>query len=59
MAKYDYYEDLEEQAYQDSITPKKKPKKQKKNWSENVSQPKKKFDYRKKDNKYSNHPKRI
>ena len=57
MAKYDYYEDLEEQAYQDSITPKKKPKKQKKNWSDDVS--KKKFDYRKKDNKYSNNPKRI
>ena len=29
MAKYDYYEDLEEQAYQDSITPKKKPKNKK------------------------------
>tara|TARA_B100000900_G_scaffold323015_1_gene282541 strand:+ start:459 stop:632 length:174 start_codon:yes stop_codon:yes gene_type:complete len=57
MAKYDYYEDLEEQAYNDKITPKKKPKKQKKDWSENV--PKRKFDYRKKDNKYSNTTKRI
>ena len=57
MAKYDYYEDLEEQAYQDSITPKKKPKKQKKNWSEELS--KKKVDYSKKDNKYNSNPKRI
>ena len=58
MANYDYYDELEEQAYEDKITPKKKPKKQKKSWSDNVS--KRRFEpYRKKDNKYGNNPKRI
>ena len=55
------WEKLEEDAYRDSIKPKKKPKKQKKEWDENEYKPKQKFDYRKKDKKsnYSNHPDRI
>tara|TARA_B100000287_G_scaffold365000_1_gene359500 strand:+ start:155 stop:322 length:168 start_codon:yes stop_codon:yes gene_type:complete len=47
MGKYDHYEELEEQAYNDRIKPKKKPKKQKKKWNEN--EPKQRFDYRKND----------
>jgi len=58
MSKYDYYEELEEQAYNDKVKPKKKPKKKKKEWSKN-EQHSKEFGYRKKDNKYSNNPKRI
>ena len=58
MGKYDYYEELEEQAYNDRIKPKKKPKKKKKEWSKQ-NESTKQFGYRKKDNKYSNHPKRI
>ena len=54
MAKYDYYEDLEEQAYQDSITPKKKPKKQKKSWKDK----KQKENHRDKKNSWSNRSKR-
>ena len=57
MGKYDYYEEFEEQAYNDRIKPKKKPKKKKKEWSKNEST--KEFGYRKKDNKYTNNPKRI
>ena len=60
MGKYDHYEELEEQAYRDSVTPKKKPKKVKKGWSENENESQKDYEYRKKDNKYTgNHPKRI
>jgi hypothetical protein len=62
MGKYDHYEELEEQAYRDSVAPKKKPKKVKKGWSknENENESRKDYEYRKKDNKYiSNHPKRI
>jgi hypothetical protein len=58
MGKYDYYEELEEQAYNDRIKPKKKPRKKKKEWSKN-EQNSKEFGYRKKDTKYSNNPKRI
>ena len=45
MGKYDHYEELEEEAYRDSVKPKKKPKKQKKEWKEN--------EYKPKDNNYS------
>ena len=58
MGKYDYYEELEEQAYNDRIKTKKKPKKKKKEWSKQ-NESTKQFGYRKKNNKYSNHPKRI
>lgn len=34
MVKYEYYEELEEQAFRDVIEPKKKPKKQKKSWKD-------------------------
>ena len=34
MGKYDYYEELEEEAYRDGIKPKKKPNKPKKSWDE-------------------------
>ena len=56
MGKYDHYEELEEQAYNDRIRRKKKPKKQKKSYKkeevhENVKRDKK--------NSWSNHPKRI
>ena len=34
MGKYDHYEELEEEAYRDSVKPKRKPKKQKKEWKE-------------------------
>ena len=37
MGKYDHYEELEEQAYNDRIRRKKKPKKQKKNKAINTS----------------------
>ena len=55
MGKYDY---LEEEAYNDKIKPKKKPKKKKKEWSKD-EQNSKQYGFRKKDNKYSNSPKRI
>ena len=58
MGRYDQYEELEEQAYNDKIKPKKKPRKKKKEWSKN-EQNSKEFGYRKKDTKYSNNPKRI
>ena len=59
MGKYDHYEELEEQAYNDKIKPKKKPRKPKKELSKNDNSSKS-YEYRKKDNKYiSNHPKRI
>ncbi len=58
MGKYDHYEELEEQAYNDKIKPKKKPKKQKKKWKENEYKPKQKFDYRKND-KGRNHTNRV
>ena len=56
MVNYDYYEELEEQAYKDKISKKKKPKKQKKSYKkekvhENVKRDKK--------NSWSNHPKHI
>ncbi len=59
MGKYDHYEELEEQAYNDKIKPKKKPKKQKKKWDENEYKPRQRFDYRKNDKGRSNHPNRI
>ena len=55
MGKYDYYEELEEEAYRDSIKPKKKPKKPKKSWDET----KQKEIKRDKKNSWSNHPDRI
>ena len=52
---YDYYEALEEQAFSDRMSRKKKPKKQKKSYKKeeikNVKRDKK--------NTWSNHPKRI
>jgi hypothetical protein len=55
MANYDYYEELEEQAFADRISRKKKPKKQKKSYKKeeikNVKRDKK--------NTWSNNPKRI
>ncbi len=60
MADYSFYEELEEEAFNDRVKPKRKPKKQKKVWKENKNEQKRKFDYRKKDKKnYSNHPNRI
>ena len=35
MGKYDHYEELEEEAYRDSVKPKRKPKKQKKRFAKN------------------------
>ena len=58
MGKYDHYEELEEEAYRDSVKPKRKPKKQKKEWKENEYKPRQKFDYRKND-KGRNHPNRV
>jgi hypothetical protein len=55
MVNYEYYEELEEQAYHDKIKRKKKPKKQKKSYKkEEVHNAK-----RDKKNSWSNHPKRI
>ena len=55
MVNYDYYEELEEQAYNDKIKKKTKPKKQKKSYKKeeikNVKRDKK--------NTWSNNPKRI
>jgi hypothetical protein len=55
VAKYEYYEELEEQAFRDVIEPKKKPKKQKKSWKD----VKKKETDRDKKNSRDNHPNRI
>ena len=56
MGKYDHYEELEEQAYNDKIKPKKKPKKQKKKWKELNNESKR----NKKTGKlWSNHPNRL
>ena len=48
MANYDYYEELEEQAFSDRMSRKKKPKKQKKSYKKeeikNVKRDKKKFE---------------
>ena len=64
MPRYNYsdWEEFEEDAYKDSVEPKKKPKKQKKSWKENDDyKQRQKFNYRKKDKKggFSNHPDRI
>jgi hypothetical protein len=58
MGKYDYLEELEEEAYNDKIKPKKKPNKKKKEWSKD-EQNSKEYGFRKKDNKYSNSPRRT
>ena len=55
MVNYDYYEELEEQAYNDKIRRKKKPKKQKKSYKKEEVQDAK----RDKKNSWSKHPKRI
>tara|TARA_Y100000310_G_scaffold125238_1_gene124023 strand:- start:722 stop:928 length:207 start_codon:yes stop_codon:yes gene_type:complete len=55
MGKYDYYEKLEEEAYRDSVKPKKKPKKQKKSWGETKQKDMK----RDKKNSRSDHLNRI
>ena len=55
MGKYDYYEELEEEAYRDSIKLKKKPKKPKKSWDET----KQKDVKRDKKNSGFNHPNRV
>ena len=34
MVDYRYYEELEDEAFEEKITPKRKPKKQKKKWKE-------------------------
>ena len=49
------WEKLEEDAYRDSVKPKKKPKKQKKSWKD----VKQKDIKRDKKNIWNNHPKRI
>tara|TARA_B100001778_G_scaffold332976_1_gene340478 strand:+ start:428 stop:634 length:207 start_codon:yes stop_codon:yes gene_type:complete len=60
MVDYSYYEELEEEAFNDKVKPKKKPKKQRKTWKENSDVQKRKFDYRKKDKKNSfNNPNRA
>ena len=56
MPDYSYYEELEDEAYNEVIKTKKKPKKQKKTWKELKSNEKKNKDN---DKKWSNHPDRI
>ena len=55
MAKYEYYDELEEEAFREVVEPKKKPKKQKKSWKD----VKKKETTRDKKNSWSNHPNRV
>ena len=55
MGKYDHYEELEEQAYNDRIRRKKKPIKQKKSYKNEEIQNAK----RDKKNSWTNHPNRI
>lgn len=55
MVNYDYYEELEEQAYNDKISRKKKPKKQKKSYKKEEVQNVK----RDKKNSWSSNSRRI
>ena len=55
MGKYDHYEELEEQAYNDRIRRKKNPKKQKKSYKKEEIQNAK----RDKKNSWTNPPNRI
>ena len=55
MSKYEYYEELEEEAFREVVEPKKKPKKQKKSWKD----VKQKDIKRDKKNIWNNNPKRI
>tara|TARA_R110002020_G_scaffold20041_1_gene68673 strand:+ start:12492 stop:12665 length:174 start_codon:yes stop_codon:yes gene_type:complete len=57
VSKYEYYEELEEEAFREVVETKKKPKKQKKSWNHQDS--KQKDIKRDKKNSWSNHPDRI
>ena len=54
MSKYEYYDELEEQAFREVVEPKKKPKKPKKSWKDT----KKKETDRDKKNSWNSNPNR-